>query len=70
MRLVTSSRQVPEGKATKNRLHFDLHVGEENREAEVARLEGLGASVPYHANEPIGVWTTMSDPEGNEFCVE
>jgi hypothetical protein len=41
-------QRVPEGKTTKNRLHLDLHVGEENREAEVARLEGLGGvrSVP------------------------
>ncbi|NUK01669.1 VOC family protein [Streptomyces lunaelactis] len=63
-------QRVPEGKSAKNRLHLDLHVGENNREAEVARLEGLGARVLYQADEPVGVWTTMADPEGNEFCVE
>ncbi|MGW0554925.1 VOC family protein [Streptomyces sp. NPDC002926] len=63
-------QRVPEGKTTKNRLHLDLHVGPERREAEVARLEGLGARVLYHADEPVGVWSTMADPEGNEFCVE
>ncbi|MEU9009743.1 VOC family protein [Streptomyces sp. NPDC048479] len=63
-------QRVPEGKTTKNRLHLDLHVGPERREAEVARLEGLGATVLYHADEPVGVWSTMADPEGNEFCVE
>ncbi|MFC4606404.1 VOC family protein [Streptomyces maoxianensis] len=63
-------QRVPEGKTAKNRLHLDLHVGAEQREAEVARLEGLGASVLYHVDEPMGVWTTMADPEGNEFCVE
>lgn len=63
-------QRVPAGKTAKNRLHLDLHVGPERREAEVARLEGLGARVLYHADEPVGVWSTMADPEGNEFCVE
>ncbi|MFK4224962.1 VOC family protein [Streptomyces sp. NPDC019890] len=63
-------QRVPEQKTTKNRLHLDLHVGADQREAEVARLEALGARVLYDANEPEGVWTTMADPEGNEFCVE
>ncbi|MET9665240.1 VOC family protein [Streptomyces sp. NPDC006475] len=63
-------QRVPEGKTVKNRLHLDLHVGPEKREAEVARLEGLGATVLYRQDQPIGVWTTMADPEGNEFCVE
>ncbi|MEV6653410.1 VOC family protein [Streptomyces sp. NPDC051219] len=63
-------QRVPEGKTTKNRLHLDLHVGEERRDAEVARLTELGATVLYKAEEPMGEWTTMADPEGNEFCVE
>jgi hypothetical protein len=33
---------------------------------EVARLEGLGATVLRRDAE----LTTMADPEGNEFCVE
>ncbi|MGW6455320.1 VOC family protein [Streptomyces sp. NPDC055078] len=63
-------QRVPEAKTVKNRLHLDLHVGTERIEAEVARLEGLGATVLYRQDQPIGVWTTMADPEGNEFCVE
>ncbi|MGW4203428.1 VOC family protein [Streptomyces sp. NPDC004726] len=63
-------QRVPEGKTAKNRLHLDLHVGPERRAEEVARLETLGATVLYHQDQPIGVWTTMADPEGNEFCVE
>jgi hypothetical protein len=36
-------QRVPESKAVKNRLHLDLHIGREKYEAEVERLEGLGA---------------------------
>ncbi|ANW18676.1 VOC family protein [Streptomyces clavuligerus] len=63
-------QRVPEAKTVKNRLHLDLHVGPERREAEVARLEKLGAKVLHRHNQPMGTWTIMADPEGNEFCVE
>ncbi|MFE0801476.1 VOC family protein [Streptomyces sp. NPDC058812] len=62
-------QRVPEAKAGKNRLHLDLHPGEGRREAEVARLEALGASVLRQVKEPGGEWVMMADPEGNEFCV-
>lgn len=52
---------VPEPKTAKNRLHLDL-VG---NAAEVERLVALGARVL--AGHPE--WTTMADPEGNEFDV-
>jgi hypothetical protein len=54
---------VPEPRRVKNRVHLDLRASD--RMAEVARLVGLGASV---AGEFDG-WTTLADPEGNEFCV-
>ncbi|GAB3451014.1 VOC family protein [Streptomonospora sediminis] len=60
---------VPEPKSAKNRLHVDLHAGPE-REAEVERLEGLGAAVPARVDEPGTVHVVMADPEGNEFCVQ
>ena len=72
-------QKVPEPKAGKNRVHVDLLAGggpsvpldEQRRRvaAEVARLEGLGATrVEDHAD--LGVhWAVMRDPEGNEFCV-
>ncbi|GLF97488.1 VOC family protein [Streptomyces yaizuensis] len=63
-------QRVPESKTTKNRLHLDVHVGPERREEEVARLTALGATVLYRQDQPMGSWTTMADPEGNEFCVE
>ncbi|WP_371650207.1 MULTISPECIES: VOC family protein [unclassified Streptomyces] len=61
---------VPEPKQVKNRLHMDLHFGPERREAEVKRLEGLGASVLQVVVEPGTNHVVMADPEGNEFCVQ
>jgi predicted enzyme related to lactoylglutathione lyase len=59
--------QVPEPKAVKNRVHLDLHA--DDRAAEVERLVGLGARI-VHEKAEFGVeWTTLADPEGNEFCV-
>jgi hypothetical protein len=60
---------VPEGKAVKNRVHLDLHIGDERREAEVERLIGLGASRLWDGQQGPNRWVTMADPEGNEFCV-
>ena len=57
--------RVPEPKTAKNRVHFDLRAPA-SMEAEVARLEGLGAAVL--ARHPH--LTVLADPEGNEFCVE
>ena len=58
---------VPEGKATKNRVHVDLRA--DDRDAEVARLLALGATRFADYDEHGQNWTTLVDPEGNEFCV-
>ena len=53
--------RVPEPKTVKNRLHLDLITA--NFDAELARLLKLGATT-------LGTferWTTLADPEGNEF---
>ncbi|WP_369272799.1 VOC family protein [Streptomyces sp. R11] len=63
-------QRVPEAKSVKNRLHLDLHAAAGERESEVQRLQGLGASVLRHVKEPGGEWAVMADPEGNEFCVQ
>ncbi|MEU9995978.1 VOC family protein [Streptomyces sp. NPDC048370] len=63
-------QRVPEAKTVKNRLHLDLHPGPEARDAEVTRLESLGASVLRRVSEWGMTWVVMTDPEGNEFCVE
>jgi Glyoxalase-like domain len=57
--------RVPEPKTAKNRMHLDLRAPG-TVAAEVARLEGLGASVVHGYPSK----TIMRDPEGNEFCVE
>ncbi|TFV60837.1 UNVERIFIED_ORG: VOC family protein [Bacillus sp. AZ43] len=60
---------VPEPTSGKNRLHLDVRVGPERREAEVARLLGMGARELWRASQGPYEWATLADPEGNEFCV-
>jgi hypothetical protein len=60
---------VPEPKNGKNRLHLDVRVGTERREAEVARLLAMGATELWRASQGPYEWATLADPEGNEFCV-
>jgi len=60
---------VPEGKQLKNRLHIDLAPrAADDQEAEVARLEQLGAT-RVDIGQGKQTWVVMADPEGNEFCV-
>lgn len=59
--------KVPEGKSVKNRLHLDLRP--EDRDAEVARLEALGARQVDIGQGSEVTWVVLADPEGNEFCV-
>lgn len=61
---------VPEGKRVKNRLHLDLapHTSQD-RDAEIARLERLGATRVDVGQSGDESWTVLADPEGNEFCV-
>ena len=60
---------VPEAKTVKNRLHLDVHVGADQREAEVARLVERGATELWRESHGPYSWVTLADPEGNEFCV-
>ena len=60
---------VPEPKTGKNRVHFDVRVGPERQQAEVARLVAVGATELWRASQGPHAWVTMADPEGNEFCV-
>ena len=74
-------QQVPEGKVTKNRVHLDVRAapglqGDERMaalEAECARLVALGATrvrrfEPDRATSAGHI--VMTDPEGNEFCLD
>jgi predicted enzyme related to lactoylglutathione lyase len=58
---------VPEPKSVKNRVHVDLATPD--LDAELDRLAGLGATRVADLDEGGTRWTTLSDPEGNEFDV-
>jgi predicted enzyme related to lactoylglutathione lyase len=53
-------------------IHLDVAVLDV--EAEVARLEALGARVKERRTETLGPftssWVVMADPEGNGFCLQ
>jgi hypothetical protein len=67
---VIALQRVPEPKATKNRVHIDLHThGDATRASERQRLEGLGATHLRQVVEPDETHELMADPEGNEFCL-
>jgi hypothetical protein len=56
-------------KTVKNRVHLDVRVGADRREAAVAALTGRGATELWRAAQGPFEWVTLADPEGNEFCV-
>lgn len=58
---------VPEPKTAKNRVHPDLSVTD--LAATVERLVALGATKVGDFDEAGETWTTLTDPEGNEFDV-
>ena len=58
--------RVPERKSIKNRLHLDFRP--DDRDAEVERLLGLGAT-RVDVGQGRQTWVVLADPEGNEFCV-
>jgi len=62
--------EVPEGKEIKNRIHFDLRPLDVSREDEIERVLALGAKeYADHRRPDGGGWMTLTDPEGNEFCI-
>lgn len=73
-------QRVPEPKTVKNRVHLDVNVGgpagtpmEERRtrvNREVERVIALGATKLREAEERGDYWVVMTDPEGNEFCLQ
>lgn len=74
-------QQVPEAKRAKNRLHLDVRAapgleGDERMsalEAECARLVALGAERVrrFEPAPPMSLgFIVMTDPEGNEFCLD
>jgi hypothetical protein len=51
----------------KNRLHVDLMA--DNLDAEVERLLSAGAGLVERRGDESFRWVTLTDPDGNEFCV-
>ena len=47
-----------------SRLHLDIET--DDKQAEQARLEGLGARVVNHCDKG---WTVMEAPTGHRFCI-
>ena len=74
-------QQVPEDKVAKNRVHLDVRAAPgleggarmDALEAECVRLVALGAARQRRVepNPPMEAgFIVMSDPEGNEFCLD
>ncbi|MFC4603491.1 VOC family protein [Rhodococcus kronopolitis] len=61
-------QSVPEPKTVKNRMHLDLRVGDD-KQAVADRLAAAGATELHRGEQGPYWWITMTDPEGNEFCV-
>jgi Glyoxalase-like domain len=61
---------VEHEKTSKNRLHWDFapHTSDD-RDAEIVRLVGLGATIIDVGQPADATWTVLADPDGNEFCV-
>lgn len=58
--------RIDEVPKAKSRLHLDFRP--DDQDAEVARLEALGARrVDIGQGEQS--WVVLADPEGNEFCI-
>jgi hypothetical protein len=65
--LVWMFHQVPEAKQVKNRMHADFLAGALHEE--VQRVLTLGATHVRDVEEGGYQWTTLADPEGNEFDI-
>ena len=59
---------VPEKKSVKNRIHLDVSPIGCDRDEEVERLMGFGAT-RVDIGQGEQPWMVLADPEGNEFCV-
>jgi predicted enzyme related to lactoylglutathione lyase len=52
----------------KNKLHLDIHT-DDDLDAEVARWTAAGATSLGTRNAGDFAWVTLTDPDGNEFCI-
>lgn len=62
--------RVSDAKTGKNRVHLDIAPQlDDNHNAEVSRLLGLGAHHVDVGQGPEVTWVVLADLENNEFCV-
>lgn len=64
--------EVPDPDLPDKRIHFDVRPRERNRDEEVAWLQERGARLVADHRGTYGPgtgWVTLSDMEGNQFCV-
>ncbi len=64
--------EVPDPTPGKNKVHFDLRPTDGTRDVEVERLLAHGATLHEDLRGTYGPgtgWATLTDPEGNLFCV-
>lgn len=60
-----------QGKDFEPRIHFDLNPVDSTRDEEVERLQELGATVVADRRRENGSgYVTMSDVDGNQFCIQ
>jgi Glyoxalase-like domain len=60
---------VAEPTPGKVRLHIDLNATDQDQDAELDRLLGLGATRADVGQRGDESWHVLADPEGNEFCL-
>ena len=60
---------VPDPPPGKARLHIDLNPTDRDQDAELERLQGLGATPADVGQSGDESWHVLADPEGNEFCL-
>lgn len=60
-------RYVSDPTPGKNRVHLDLTA--DDYDGEVERLVAAGATLVGRYTVDHFAWSTLADPEGNEFCV-
>jgi predicted enzyme related to lactoylglutathione lyase len=73
-------QQVAETKSVKNRVHLDVSVTDgpasplderkQQVDAAAKRLVSLGARLVGAMEKRGEYWAIMTDPEGNEFCIQ
>ena len=69
-RRILFERQRTE-KSDENRVHLDLNVGKDRIDEETERIVGLGATLLYERRDaPRAHFNRLTDPEGNEFCIQ